>query len=152
MAKTTKILELCKTYIGTKQHVKVEEEIFQYFNISSGCVLSPDPFNLFTEFFFKEIDDMNGIKVDGKNITNLYYVDEAVLLAFIPEHIQQMLDWSVIMSEKKGLQLNVRKTESMMASKKGDNLIFKLTSKGETIKQFKSSSFSEQTSQMTAKT
>ena len=46
-----------------------------------GCVLSPYLFNIYTEFIFREIEDMEGIKINGKNVNNIRYADDTALIA-----------------------------------------------------------------------
>ena len=119
--------------------VRLDNETSEYFDIKKGvrqgCVLSPDLFNMYSELIFREIEEMRGISVGGVNITNLRYADDAVLMAYTPEDVQLMLDRLVRISESKGLLLNVKKTECMVVAKQNERLHFKLTSKGEVIKQ-----------------
>ena len=49
--------------------------------VRQGCVLSPSLFNLYTEHIFREIDELPGVKIGGRNINNLRYADDTVLLA-----------------------------------------------------------------------
>ena len=48
--------------------------------VSQGCVVSPDLFNLYSEFTLRELDEIeDGIQVNGRHINNIRYAD-AVLL------------------------------------------------------------------------
>jgi hypothetical protein len=66
----------------------------------------------------REIKDRLGIHVGGYNINNLRYADDTVLIAENAADLQQMLDIVVIESAEKGLSLNIKKTETMVISKK----------------------------------
>ena len=54
-----------------------------------------------------------GIKIAGRNINNLRYVDDATLMAEIEEELKSLLMKVKEESEKIGLQLNIQKTMIM---------------------------------------
>uniref|UniRef100_A0A2S2QJX2 Uncharacterized transposon-derived protein F52C9.6 n=1 Tax=Sipha flava TaxID=143950 RepID=A0A2S2QJX2_9HEMI len=58
-----------------------------------------------------------GIVINGKNINNLRYADDTVLIASNIENLQKILDKVVIASENLGLHLNVQKTKYMIIDK-----------------------------------
>ena len=66
----------------------------------------------------REIKYLNGMKINGVNINNIRYADDTVLIAESEKELQDLLDKVEIESEKLGLQLNVKKTYSMVISKK----------------------------------
>ena len=128
-------------YWNQKACVKIDNETSDFFDIKKGvrqgCVLSPDFFNLYSDIIFRELEQCNGIKIGGQNLTNLRYADDAVLMAYTTEDVQQMLNILVNASDKMGLSLNVKKTECMVVNKERNDLTFELKSKNESIKQVK---------------
>lgn len=75
---------------------------------------------------------MPGVKVGGININNLRCADDTVLIA--ETDLQNILKKFVTESEKKGLQINIKKTECMVISKKNITPKCSLNIKGEEIK------------------
>ncbi|GFS16932.1 endonuclease-reverse transcriptase [Elysia marginata] len=84
--------------------------------VRQGCVLSPSLFNLYTEYFFREIDDVPGLKKNGENINNLRYADDTVLLAESENDLQNLVT-ILEKSEQYGLMMNSKKTKVMVISK-----------------------------------
>ena len=56
-----------------------------------------------------------GIKIPGRNINNLRYVDDTTLMAESEEELKHLL-MKVNESEKTGLKLNIQKTKIMASS------------------------------------
>ena len=54
-----------------------------------------------------------GIKISGRNISNLRYADDTNLMAEIEEELKSLLMKMKEESEKVGLQLNIQKTKIM---------------------------------------
>ena len=54
-----------------------------------------------------------GIKIDGRNINNLRYADDATLMAESEEELKSLLMKVKEESEKVGLKLNIQKTKNM---------------------------------------
>ena len=75
-----------------------------------GCVLSPDLFNLFVKVIMRNLEELPGIKVCGKNVNNLRYSDDTVLIAENEKDLQALLDITERESLNKGLELNGKKT------------------------------------------
>ena len=59
--------------------------------VRQGCVLSPSQFNLYTEHIFRQIDELPGVKIGGRNINNLRYANDTVLLAETEETSKRSL-------------------------------------------------------------
>ena len=85
--------------------------------VRQGCVLSPSLSNLYTENIFRQIDELPGVKIGGRNINNLRYADDTVLLAETEEDIQKIVDQVKRESESFGLLMNAKKTKTMVFSK-----------------------------------
>ena len=70
-----------------------------------------------------------GIKIAGKNINNLRYVDDTTLMTESQEELKSLLMKVKEESEKVGLKLNIEKTKIM-----GSRLITSWQIDGETVK------------------
>ena len=69
-------------------------------------------FNLYTEYIMRdvELDEAQaGIKIAGRNINNLRYVDYTTLMAESEEKLKSLLMKVKEGSEKVGLKLNIQK-------------------------------------------
>ena len=82
--------------------------------VRQGCVLSPPLFNVYTNEIFKESDELPGIKLLGEYINNLRYADDTVLLAESEEELQKLVDAVKEGSLKFGLEMNTKKTKTMI--------------------------------------
>ena len=87
---------------------------FQYtiFNIQ-GCILSPCLFNFYTIMRNAGLDEaQDGIKMARRNINNLRYADDTILMAGSKE-LKSLLMKVKEESEKVGLKLNIQKAKIM---------------------------------------
>ena len=102
--------------------VRIETQVSEFQPIKrgvrQGCVLSPDLFSLYSEQIMRQIKDMPGVKVNGHMINNIRYADDIALIAESENKLQKLMDKIVSESEKMGLSLNARKTETMVVSRK----------------------------------
>ena len=57
-----------------------------------------------------------GIKIAGRNINNLRYVDDTILMAESEEELKSLLMKVKVESEKVGLKLNIQKMKIMASS------------------------------------
>ena len=87
--------------------------------VCQGCILSPCLFNLYAEYIMwnARLDKSQaGIKVPGRNISNLRYTDDTTLLAESKEELKSLLMKVKEESEKTVLKLNIQKTKIMTHS------------------------------------
>ena len=61
-------------------------------------------------------ESQDGIKIDGRNISNLRYVDDITLMAESEEELKSLLMKGKEESEKAGLKLNVQNMKIMASS------------------------------------
>ena len=84
--------------------------------VSQGYISSPCLFNLNEEYIMwnAKLDDaQSGIKIAGRNINNLRYVDDTTLMAESKEELKSLLIKVKEESKKVGLKLNIQKTKIM---------------------------------------
>ena len=78
--------------------------------------MSPCLFNLYAEYIVRnaELEEAkSGIKIARKNINNLRYADDTILMAESEEELKTLLMKVKVESEKVGLKLNIQKTKIM---------------------------------------
>src|SRR5437867_6447543 len=84
-----------------------------------GEVISPLLFNLYSEFMIKEaLENENGIKFSGVNVTDLRYADDAVLVADKRKNMQKMIARLIKTCTAYGMKINVKKTKVMIMNKR----------------------------------
>jgi hypothetical protein len=66
----------------------------------------------------REIKEMPGISIGGHIINNLLDAYDAVLISNTEENLQELMNIVNKQSTKKGLSLNLDKTETMIISKR----------------------------------
>ena len=62
--------------------------------VCQGCILSPCLFNLYAEYIMRNAgmnETQAGIKIDGRNISNLRYADDTTLMAESKEELKSLL-------------------------------------------------------------
>ena len=78
--------------------------------------MSPCLFNLYAEYILRNagLDKAQaGLKIAGRNISNLRYADDTTLRAESEEELKNLLMKVKEESEKTGLKLNIQKTKIM---------------------------------------
>ena len=63
-------------------------------------------------------DSQAGIKISGRNINNLRYADDTLLMAEISQQLSSLLMRMKEESEKAGLKISIQKTEIKKKKKK----------------------------------
>ena len=135
---------IANLYWHQKAAIRIQNELSPYTPIKrgvrQGCVLSPYLFNIYTEFIFRESTEMNGINIGGRNINNLRYADDTVLITNNQDDLQNLVNTVKNNSEINGLDMNVKKTKVMIMSKKETDKRTTVMINGkelEQVKQFK---------------
>ena len=97
-------------YAGQEAIVKTNPFFQIGKGVGQGYLLSPYLFNLYSEHLMRnaELDEWQaGIKIGGRNINNLRYLDDATLMAESEEELKSFL-MRVKESERAGLKLNIK--------------------------------------------
>ena len=87
--------------------------------VCQGCISSPCLFNLYAEYIMRNAgleEAQSGIKVARRNIKNLRYADDTILMAESEEELKSLLMKVKEESEKVGLKLNIQKTKILASS------------------------------------
>ena len=107
-------------YAGQEATVRTGHGTTDWFQIGKGvrqgCILSPCLFNLYAEYIMKNAmlgEAQAGIKIAGRNISNLRYADDTSLLAESEEELQSFLMKMKEESKKVRLKLNIQKIKIM---------------------------------------
>ena len=99
-----------RTGRGTTDWFQIRKEVCQ------GCILSPCLFNLYAEYIIQNAglnEAQAGIKIVGRNISNLRYADDTTLMAVSEEELKSFLIKVKEESVKVNLKLNIQKTKIM---------------------------------------
>ena len=102
-------MQVKKQQHGTTDWFQIRKGVCQ------GCTLSPCLFNLYVEYIMRNAglgEAQSGIKIAGRNISNLRYVDDTTLMA----ESEELKSFSMKVkeeSEKVGLNLSIQKTKIM---------------------------------------
>ena len=87
--------------------------------LCQGCILSPCLFNFYVEYIMRNAgleEAQAGIKIAGRNINNLRYVDDITLMAESEEELKSLLMKVKEENEKVDLKLSIQKTKIMASS------------------------------------
>ena len=101
-----------RTGHGTKDWFQIGKGVCQ------GCILSPCLFNLYAKYIMRNAgleETQAGIKIAGRNISNLRYADDTTLMAE-SEELKSLLRKVKEESEKVGLKFKIQKTKIMASS------------------------------------
>ena len=119
--------------------IRIDGNIGKYTQIRrgvrQGCVFSPDLFNLYSENILRDLNDIKGCIVGGYNLNNVRYADDAVLIAGSESELQELLNTVVDASLRRGLSINIKKTQCMVISKSKITPTCHIHINNETIKQ-----------------
>ena len=99
-----------RTGHGTTNWLQIRKGVCQ------GWIPSPCLFNFYAEYIMRNtwLDEAQaGIKIAGRNISNLRYADDITLMAESKEKLKSLLIKVKGESEKVSLNLNIQKTKIM---------------------------------------
>ena len=102
-------------YAGQEATVRTRHGTTDWFHIGKGvrqgCILSPCLFNLYAEYIMRNAgleEAQAGIKIAGRNISNLRYVDDTTLMAEseelksllmkVKEESEKVRSWHLVLS------------------------------------------------------
>ena len=110
-------------YAGNEAIITTGHGITDWFKIGKkvrqGCILSLCLFTLHAEYIMQQngLDEAQaGIKISGRNINNLRYADDTILMAESKEEIKSILMKVKKENEKAGLKFNIQKTNITASS------------------------------------
>ena len=118
---------IANLYWHQRAVIRIDNELSPYTPIQrgvrQGCVLSPYLFNIYTEFIFREVEELKGININGQNINNICYADDTALMAESEEKLQEIVNEVKYHSSRGGLEMNVKKTKVMLITRKPEKTI-----------------------------
>ena len=107
-------------YAGQEATVRTGHRTTDWFQIAKGvrqgCIPSPCLFNFYAEYIMRNAgleEAQARIKIAGRNINNLRYADETILMAESEEELKNLLMKVKEESKKVGLKLNIKKMKTM---------------------------------------
>ena len=87
-----------KSVCRSRSNIRTGHGTIDWFQIGKGvlqgCILSPCLFNLYAEYIMRNagLDEAQaGIKIAGRNINNLRYADDTILMAESEEELKSLL-------------------------------------------------------------
>ena len=114
---------------------ELSEEIRIQRGVRQGCAASPTLFNLYTEKIFRHIINMKGVNVGGTNYNNLRYADDTALLAWNEKELSELISKINEVGKQFGMKINIKKTKTMVVSKKPNSPKINIAIDGEQIEQ-----------------
>ena len=109
-------------YAGQEATVRTGHETVDWIQIGKGvhqgCILAPCLFNIYAEYIMQNagLDEVEaGIKMSGRNINNLRYVDDTNLMTESKEELKSLLVRVKEEREKASLKLNIEKSKIMVS-------------------------------------
>ena len=110
-------------YAGQEATVRTGHGTTDWFQVGKGvregCILSPCLFNFYAEYIMRNAgleEAQAGLKIAGRNINNLRYVDDTTVMAEAEKELKFLLMKVKEESEKAGLKLNIQKAKIMASN------------------------------------
>ena len=115
------IAVITSLYWEQKTCIKFDAELSKPVQIKrgvrQGCVMSPSLFNVYTDFIFREIEELPGLNIGGKNTNNLRYADDTVLLEENEKELQELVTKIKEEIILYGLKMNKNNTQKMVITR-----------------------------------
>ena len=102
---------------------KVREPEMQYVSL----------FSLYTQLVMDELAELQGIRIGGRNISNIRYADDMVIIANSKEKLQSPVNRLYDECREKGLRINKSKMEVMEVTKRNETLPVTVNIEGTSI-------------------
>ena len=110
-------------YVGKEATVRTRHGTTDWFQIGKGvrqgCISSPCLCKFYAEYIIRNAgleESQTRIKIAGRNVNNLRYADNTILMAESEEELKSLLLKVKEECEKAGLKLNIQKTRIMASS------------------------------------
>ena len=110
-------------YAGQKATVRTGHGTTDWFQIGKGvhqgCILLPCLVKLYAEYIMKNVgldEAQTGIKIARRNINNLRYADDTILMAENEEDLKSFLTKVKGESKNVGLKISIQKSKIMASS------------------------------------
>lgn len=93
--------------------------------VRQGCPLSPLLFSIYAEAMMAETlkGAIEGVRVGGKLISDIRFADDQGMVASSEIALQSLMDRLYLTAKKYDMKINVKKTKTMVVSKKGGGAI-----------------------------
>ena len=106
-------------YWNQKAAIRIDNEVTGWIEtkcgVRQGCLLSPDLFSSYSQVVMNALED---ISIGGRNINNIRYVDDTVLIADSEKKLQSLMNKLNDECDSRGLRINVDKTNTLTVSKR----------------------------------
>ena len=94
-------------------------------------------FSLYGQRCMEELEEMDGIRMGGRNVNNIRYADDTVLIADSEAKLQGLVNELETSCREKGLKINKTKTETMGITKVKEGIRVRINVQGNPVKQVK---------------